>query len=182
MLLTGQTVNGESRTMKPGSRNHIPRQAAQRSVPCDPESVLESHQRELAQLYLDFGAAADHAARRHAAERICHVVAAQCEVEDELLYPEAARVAGRPDNRLRAAQLEGSVVRKIVDQIRSLPYDDRRLAGTLDVLKAYVADYLDQQRTDVLPRLRRTGRASRLGEAMVQRRAQILGAVATPLA
>jgi len=47
------------------------------------------------------------------------------------------------------------------------------------VLKGYVADYLEQQRTDVLPKLRRSPQTSVLCQAMLQRRAQILGAPAS---
>ena len=148
-------------------------------VTADSEGVLDRYQRELAELYAQFGSATGEKARRQAAERICQRVATQCDVEDEILYPEAARLAGRPDNRIRAAQMEGAFVRKIVAQIRSLPYDDRRLAGTLDVLKDYVTDYLEQQRADVLPRLRQGAQTAVLCEAMLQRRAQTLGASAS---
>jgi hypothetical protein len=154
------------------------RQSSSR-VTVDPEGVLDHYQRELAALYAEFSAASGETARKGAAERICERVSAQCDMEDEILYPEAARLAGRHDNRIRAAQMEGAFVRKIVPQIRSLPYDDRRLAGTLDVLKDYVADYLEQQRSDVLPRLRQGTRTAVLAETMLQRRAQNPGAAAS---
>jgi hypothetical protein len=143
------------------------------------ESLLGRYQQDLTELYAGFAAAEGETARCLAAERICQLVVTQCEVEDELLYPESARVSGRHDNRIRAAQLEGAFVRKIVAQIRSLPYDDRRLAGTLDVLRAYIADYLEQQRADVLPRLRQGPQTAVLCEAILQRRAQILAAPAS---
>jgi len=158
--------------MKQRTRQVTPRA----SDACDPEGLLHNYWLELGELYDQFGAARDDASRRRIAERICHQVAAQCEVEDELLYPAATRLSSPPDHRIRAAQLEGAFVRKIAEQIRSLSHDDRRLAGTLDVLKAYIADYLEQQRTDVLPRLaRKNPQISGLYKAMQHRRAQILG-------
>lgn len=146
------------------------------SRPSDPEGLLRDYWHELGALYDEFGSARDDASRRRIAERICHAVAAQCDVEEELLYPAVTHLTSRPDNRVRAAQLEGAFVRKIAEQIRGLSHGDGRLAGTLDVLKAYIADYLDQQRADVLPRLMRkdTG-VSGLCQAMQHRRAQILG-------
>lgn len=155
------------------------RQQGSRATTWDPEGLLDRYQRELSDLYAAFGAATGERERLRAAERICDLVATQCDVEDEILYPEAARRSARPDNRIRAAQMEGAFVRKIVAQIRSLPYDDRRLAGTLDVLRGYVTDYLDQQRADVLPRLRQGPQTAGLCEAMLQRRAQILSAPAS---
>jgi hypothetical protein len=158
--------------MKLRARHATPRAADA----CDPERLLHNYWLELGALYEQFEAARDDAARRQIAERICHQVGAQCDVEEELLYPAATRLSTPPDNRLRAAQLEGAFVRKIAEQIRSLSHGDHRLAGTLDVLKAYVADYLEQQRTDVLPRLARKGpQVSGLYAAMQHRRAQILG-------
>lgn len=157
--------------MKLRTRHHTQRA----SGACDPEGLLQSYWAELGELYDEFEAASN-GARRRIAERICHAVAAQCDVEEELLYPAATRLSSRPDNRIRAAQLEGAFVRKIAEQIRSLAHDDQRLAGTLDVLKAYIADYLEQQRTDVLPRLaRKDQKISGLCQAMQHRRAQILG-------
>ena len=156
--------------MKLRTRHPTPRA----SDACDPEGLLRNYWQELGRLFDEFGASRDEASRRRTAERICHAVAAQCDVEEELLYP--AVLSGRPDNRLRAAQMEGAFVRKIAEQIRSLSADDGRLAGTLDVLKAYIADYLEQQRTDVLPRLtRKDPDISDLFQAMQHRRAQILG-------
>ena len=158
------------------TRNHTPRASGASDPACDPEGLLQDYWLELAQLYDEFGSAIGDAARRRIAERICHAVAAQCDVEEELLYPAATRLSDRPDNRLRAAQLEGAFVRKIAEQIRSLSHGDQRLAGTLDVLKAYIADYLEQQRTDVMPRLvRQDPHVTGLCQAMQYRRAQILG-------
>ncbi len=158
--------------MKLRTRNLTPRA----SDACDPEVLLRNYWLELGDLYEEFGSAADEAARRGIAERICHAVAAQCDVEEELLYPAVTHLSTRPDNRVRAAQLEGAFVRKIAEQIRELSQGDGRLAGTLDVLKAYVADYLEQQRADVLPRLtRKDPGLSGLCQAMQHRRAQILG-------
>jgi hypothetical protein len=158
--------------MKLRTRHSTPRA----SEACDPEGLLRNYWLVLAELFEEFGSAPDEASRRQVAERICHQVAAQCEVEEELLYPAATRLSSPPDNRIRAAQLEGAFVRKIAEQIRSLSLGDRRLAGTLDVLKAYITDYLEQQRTDVLPRFARKGpQISGLCQAMQHRRAQILG-------
>ena len=124
-------------------------------APRDPEGLIAEYHRNVAGLFDDFRRASGERERRRIAERICHLVAAQCEVEEEILYPEATRLARRPDNRLRAAQLEGAFVRKVVDEIRNLPQDDRRLAATLDILHDYLDDYLHQQRAEVLPRLKR---------------------------
>ncbi len=147
----------------------------------EPEGLLTSFQQTLAPLFDEFRAAGDDAARGRIALRLCEHVAAQCDVEEEFLYPEAARASARPDNRVRAAQLEGLFVRKVVNQIRTLAtaprLDTRRLAATVEVLHGYLADYVDQQRVDVLPRLRRHGaRASGVYTAMLNRRAEILAA------
>jgi hypothetical protein len=141
--------------------------------------MLASYRDALARLFDEFRSASAHAQRREIAGRICHLVSAQCDVDEEFLYPEAARSAGRPDNRIRAAQMEGAFVRKVVAQIRSLDVDkgpdDRRFAATVEILRDYLDDYLDQQRSDVLPRLRRQGpRLSVLCQAMLHRRAEIL--------
>jgi hypothetical protein len=142
---------------------------------CDPEGLLTSYQRSLATLFDAFAATADTDERRQLAERICHVVSAQCDVDEEFLYPEAARLGERPDNRVRAAQLEGAFVRKVVAQIRSLPHEDHRFGGTVDILRDYLADYVAQQRADVLPKLRRQGaRIAELCQTMFARRAEIL--------
>jgi hypothetical protein len=173
MLISELTAQiREPLSMKLRTRHGTPRASGD----CDPEGLLQSYWLELADLYDEFGSAIGDGARRRIAERICHAVAAQCDVEEELLYPAATRLSNRPDNRIRAAQLEGAFVRKIAEQIRSLSQDDHRLAGTLDVLKAYISDYLEQQRADVLPRLvRKDPQISGLFQAMQHRRAQILG-------
>jgi hypothetical protein len=153
------------------------RESRQRRAPRDPAGLIEEYHRSVAALFGEFRAATAETERRRIAERICHLVAAQCEVEQELLYPEAARLASPPDNRIRAAQMEGAFVRKVVDEIRRLPEDDRRLAATLDILHDYLDDYVDQQRAEVLPRLRRAGSGtSTLYEAMLHRRNELLAA------
>jgi len=147
----------------------------------DPDGLLTSYHQALAELFAElfdeFTGASTHEQRRAIAARICHLVSAQCDVDEEILYPEAARGSARPDNRIRAAQLEGAFVRKVVAQIRALDVDqdDRRFAGTVGILRDYLDDYLEQQRADVLPRLRRQGpRLSDLCQAMLHRRAEIL--------
>lgn len=147
----------------------------------EPEGLLSGYQHVLAPLFAEFRAATNDADRQWIALRLCDRVSAQCDVDEEILYPEASRVAGRPDNRLRAAQLEGLFLRKVIDQIRTFARsgspDRRRFAATVEVLHDYLADYVDQQRADVLPRLRRQGaRASGVYNAMRNRRAEILAA------
>jgi hypothetical protein len=141
--------------------------------------LLASHHDALDGLFDQFARAGAHQERRAIAARICHLVLAQCDVEEEFLYPAATR-SGRPDHRIRAAQIEGSFVRKVVAQVRALEDgggDERRFAGTVDILREYLGDYLEQQRTDVLPRLRRPGRRlAELCQAMLRRRAELLAA------
>ena len=144
-------------------------------APRDPEGLINEYHRRVAALFGEFRSATSERERRRIAERICHLVSAQCDVEEEILYPQANRVGRRPDNRIRAAQLEGAFVRKVVEEIRSLPSDDRRLTATMDILHDYLDDYVDQQRAEVLPRLRRGGSGTgTLYEAMLHRRNELL--------
>ncbi|MET0290747.1 MAG: hypothetical protein ABW136_00180 [Steroidobacteraceae bacterium] len=147
----------------------------------EPEGLLASYQETLAPLFAEFRAASNDSDRQWAALRLCARVSDQCDVDEEVRYPEASRIAGRHGNRLRAAQLEGLFLRKVIDQIRALARagspDRRRFAATVEVLDGYLADYVDQQRADVLPRLRRQGaRATGVYTAMRNRRAEILAA------
>jgi hypothetical protein len=145
----------------------------------DPGGLLTSYHEALARLFDQFASTSGYAERRGIAARICHLVSAQCDVEEEFLYPEASRGSPRPDNRVRAAQLEGAFVRKVVAEIRALDVDSgmdqARFAATVGILRDYLGDYLEQQRADVLPRLGRSGpRVSDLCQAMLHRRAEIL--------
>lgn len=143
----------------------------------EPEGLLAQFRDTVASLFDEFRKAETSERRRDLAGRICHLVEAQCAAEEELLYPEAARLTGVPDNRIRAAQLEVAFVRKVVDQVRSLPHDDRRFVFTVEILHDYVRDYVEQQRSEVLPRLRRAAGAGVKGlyQAMLTRRQQLLG-------
>lgn len=141
----------------------------------DPGALLDGYHATVAALFDEFRAAETAPRRRGIAEKIAQLVAAQCAAEEEILYPEVARAGRQPDDVVRAAQFEGAFVRKVVEQLRAQFQDDRRLAATVDILRDYLEDYVNQQRSDVLPRLRREGSAAaRLCQAMLARRSELL--------
>jgi hemerythrin superfamily protein len=153
------------------------------SKPAAPDAItlLAADHREVDALFEAFEAAAADE-RKAIADQICLALTVHARIEEEILYP-AAREATGETRLLDEATVEHMGAKTLVAQIETMLPDHPLFAAHVSVLAEQVRHHVEEEEGELFPKLQESGLdLDALGAALAERKAVLLGAVATAAA
>lgn len=168
-------------TRAPAKKTTAAKKAAARSArqkdACD---LLEADHRAVRKMFSDYRALGTSRARsalaskRELASRICTALEVHAQLEEEIFYP-AARGALKDKSLLQEATVEHASARDLIEQLRSMDVSDELFDAKVQVLGEYVAHHIQEERSEMFPRMRQSRlNLVALREALEQRRQQLM--------
>lgn len=114
--------------------------------------LRQDHQdvKELFDAYDTVHESMDDEARRAMAERICALLRAHAQIEEEIFYP-AARGSLDEQDLLDEAEVEHASARELIEQIESMDPDEALYDAKVKVLGEYVAHHVHEEEDELFP-------------------------------
>ena len=111
------------------------------------------------------------------ARRICKMLTVHSQIEEELLYPAARDALDSDESHLIAeARVEHASVKDLVRQIEDREQLDEQYEAKVQVLGEYVKHHVEEEETELVPRLERTSLdLQALGERIESRKRVLMG-------
>ncbi|WP_321799048.1 hemerythrin domain-containing protein [Caballeronia sp. J97] len=107
--------------------------------------------------------------------RACEELTVHAMIEEELLYPaaqEALDEDDRPD--VEEAYVEHFLVKVLIDKFTTLKAGDKGFDATFKVLSEMVRHHIDEEESDLFPKLRKSGAdLNALGFKMIERKERL---------
>lgn len=139
--------------------------------------LLKQDHREVEKLIREFETARS-AKKAQIAQEICRQLSVHAQIEEELFYP-AAREALKQEDLVDEAAVEHQTAKDLIAQIRSGGPDDGMFEARVKVLGEYVQHHVREEEKEMFPQLQpRKIDLQALGEQMMQRKQELLGAAA----
>ncbi|WP_322102221.1 hemerythrin domain-containing protein [Paraburkholderia sp. J41] len=117
---------------------------------------------------------ADEDARYTLVKRACEMLTVHTMIEEELLYPAAAKAL--PENTLDVdeAFVEHYLVKSLIQRFTTLTPADAGFDATFRVLTELVQHHVKEEEEDLFPQLRKSGlNLEQLGQRMAERKAEL---------
>ncbi len=130
----------------------------------DVTKMLEADHREAEELFAKIERA-EGAARSPFIEKLTSALRAHMELEEEVVYPKMEPVTGAEP--VQEGRTEHALARKGLDDVVRLAPDEPGFGAALDAVKAGIHHHVEEEETEIFPKLRREG-------------ASVLEAMATP--
>ena len=121
----------------------------------DITKMLESDHREAEKLISQIRQA-DGAERAPLIEELTKALQGHMQIEEDVVYPHLKSVTG--EESVREANTEHDLVRTAIDDMVKLGPDEPGFGAALDVLEAGVAHHVEDEESDVFPKLRADGK------------------------
>jgi len=111
------------------------------------------------------------------ARHICKMLTVHTQIEEELLYPAARDALGSGESHLIAeARVEHASVKDLIHQIEDREQLDEQYEAKVQVLGEYVKHHVEEEETEIFPRLERTSLdLQALGEQLEERKRELMG-------
>ncbi len=136
------------------------------------EMLGEEHRR-IQELFQEFEYAADEESKRNVAMMTCTELTAHAQLEEELFYPTVRDGIDEP-GLVDEAQVEHGVIKDLITQLEYTEPDDDLYDATFKVLAKYVNHHVNEEETEIFPRIREAGMdLARLRAEMVERRDEL---------
>lgn len=155
----------------PQARKTTGRRTARRTSPArtaraaphgtDAVSVLRRQHDEARKLFQEL-AVAEHEGRRQLFERLADALSAHAKVEEELLYPEVARLGMA--EMARDAEEEHLIAKRLLADMLEKDLDEAVFDAKRRVLEVEVSRHLEEEEAALLPKLKRQLDRERLDE------------------
>jgi len=139
--------------------------------------LREDHQEAMALFEgFDRAASASQDDRRHElAQRICELLTAHAQIEEEIFYP-AVRAAITEHDLLDDAEVEHATMKELVEQIRAMDVGEALFDAKVRVLAEYVRHHVGIEEDELFGLVELTDMdLDRLGEELAARRRELLG-------
>lgn len=111
------------------------------------------------------------------ARQICKMLTVHSQIEEELLYPAARDALDSDESHLIAeARVEHASVKDLIRQIEDREQLDEQYEAKVQVLGEYVKHHVEEEETEIFPRLERTSLdLQALGERLESRKRELMG-------
>ncbi|MBW4051924.1 MAG: hemerythrin domain-containing protein [Proteobacteria bacterium] len=138
--------------------------------------LLKQDHRAVAHALEEF-ASAKREEKQAIARHICKMLTVHSQIEEELLYPAAREALGSGESHLIAeARVEHASVKDLVHQIEDREQLDEQYEAKVQVLGEYVKHHVEEEETEIFPRLERTSLdLQALGEQLEERKRELMG-------
>jgi iron-sulfur cluster repair protein YtfE (RIC family) len=122
----------------------------------DVTKVLEADHRQVEDLFAKIEKA-EGAKRQPFIDELVKSLHAHMELEEEVLYPAIAPVTGKED--VQEANTEHELGRKGLEDMVRLAPDEPGFDGALESVKAGISHHVEEEETEMFPKLRKDGQA-----------------------
>ena len=131
-----------------------------KAVARDAVALLIADHEEVAKLFAAYGRAKarkDLKTKSGLAAKICQALTVHATIEEEIFYPDVERALGKtgPD-MIGEATVEHGSLKTLIAELESLPASDRLFDPTVKVLQEYVEHHVEEEETEMFPKVRRT--------------------------
>ena len=139
----------------------------------DAIALLETDHHRVEELFREYKSAGDAQAKLHLAQIICMELTLHAMVEEEIFYPEFARVTG--DDQMFEHALKEH--REVKDLIAKVP-DADNLDGAIEAIKQHTLHHVEEERKGMFAKARASGmELATLGGRILTRRAEVAQAI-----
>jgi hemerythrin superfamily protein len=150
----------------------------------DAVTLLERDHREIDALFDRFdelsedGSAAE---RARVVEEICAVLAVHAAIEEEIFYPAVRRHVKDVRDLVDEAVVEHGTLKDLIARLERMQPADDLYKANVTVLKEYVQHHVKEEERELFKKVKASDlELERLGEALEQRKLELLTAVASP--
>jgi hemerythrin-like domain-containing protein len=120
----------------------------------DVTKILEADHRQAEDLFAKIEKA-DGAARQPLIDELTTALRGHMELEEQVVYPAMQPVVG--DDAVTEADTEHELARKGLEDVERLGPDEPGFGAALDAMKAGIEHHVDEEETEVFPKLRKDG-------------------------
>ncbi|MFG6412283.1 hemerythrin domain-containing protein [Roseateles sp. DC23W] len=162
-----------------------PAASAKRNAKPDAIDLLINDHREVKSLFKAYDklvkADGDAGEKQAIALQICVMLTAHATAEEEIFYPAAREVLADDEDLVDEADVEHASAKELIAQIEAgSPHDDHYDAK-VKVLGEYIDHHVKEEEGEMFPKVRKSDvDLEALGEAIAERKAQLLGQDADP--
>jgi hemerythrin superfamily protein len=120
-------------------------------------ALLREDHRAVKLLFKEFFATGDraHATRRRIADRIITELSIHAGIEETVLYPRARAVVPKAEGDVLEALEEHHVAKLLCAELQGMNPKDERFAAKMTVLRESVVHHIEEEETDLFPKLRK---------------------------
>ena len=153
-------------------------QAARTSAASDAVALLTKDHRAVRELFATYQGLADSqasAAQKLAiAQEICEALTLHTIVEEEIFYPALREAEEDTEDELNEAQVEHSIVKELVEQIKAMQPEEELYDAKIKVLGEYVNHHVTQEEVEMFPKAEASGiDLEQLGQEMKERKEEL---------
>lgn len=139
----------------------------------DAIALLEADHHRVEELFREYKAAADPAAKLHVAQVICMELTLHAMVEEEIFYPAFARATGDQE-MLEHALKEHQEVKDLIARVPTAG----NLDGAVEAIKQHTLHHVEEERRGMFAKARASGmELATLGGRIQTRRAEVAEAI-----
>lgn len=169
---TTKTAAKKSTARKSGAKKSTAKSSAakkssaSRSKTPDAVAVLKSDHREVDALFKKFEATGPRAtkSRNSIVAKVIEELSVHAAIEEQILYPEFRRQVPDNESDVLEALEEHHVVKWTLSELESMDATDERFEAKVTVLKEMVEHHVDEEESDLFPKLREAFTRSELDE------------------
>lgn len=138
----------------------------------DVTKILEADHRQVEDLF-DRIEQADGNERTPLVEELATALRGHMELEEGVVYPEIKPVVG--DEPVEEGETEHQLARKALDDVIGLAPDEPGFGAALDALKAGIQHHVEEEESEVFPKVRREGESvlAAMATPFMKRRAEL---------
>jgi hemerythrin superfamily protein len=139
----------------------------------DAIALLEADHHRVEELFHEYKSAGDQQAKLHLAQIICMEITLHSMVEEEIFYPEFARVTG-DEQMFEHALKEHQEVKDLIARVPTA----ENLDGAIEAIKQHVLHHVEEERRGMFAKAKASGmELATLGGRIQTRRAEIADAI-----
>jgi hemerythrin superfamily protein len=139
----------------------------------DAIALLESDHHRVEELFREYKAAGDQAAKLHLAQVICMELTLHAMVEEEIFYPAYAKATG-DEEMLEHALKEHQEIKELIARVPSAD----NLDGAVEAIKQHTLHHVEEERRGMFAKARASGmELATLGGRIQTRRAEVADAI-----
>lgn len=139
----------------------------------DAIALLEADHHRVEELFREFKAGADPAAKLHMAQMICMELTLHAMVEEEIFYPAFARATG-DEQMLEHAQKEHAEIKELIARVLTA----ENLDGAVEAVKQHTLHHVEEERRGMFAKAKASGmELATLGGRIQARRAEVAEAI-----
>ena len=135
------------------------------------EMLLEDH-RKVKKLFEEFERAQEDHVKEQIVENTLHELEVHAALEEEIFYPAAEEQIGEKDS-IDEAREEHHVVKLLIGELKKMSADDDRYDAKYTVLAESVKHHIEEEESELFPKLQGKLNAEEVGAEMETRKEQL---------